>query len=82
MPNSGIDYVRAPLPTREVAHTRSRQAAERRNRFAAKHPAINFSSRLEDGRLVFEVSEPGRPAWATNDADAMMDDLEARYPNE
>lgn len=82
MPNSGIDYVREPLPTREVAHTRSRQATDRRERFAERHPDIKFSTRRDGGRLIFEVSEPGRPAWATNDADAMMDDLEARYPNE
>ena len=44
-----------------------------------------FAPRATGGwgaRLVFEVSEPDRAAWATCDADAMMDDLEARYPDE
>jgi hypothetical protein len=57
-------------------------ASGRKDAFAAKHPEIKFSARHEGGRLMHEVSEPGRATWATYDADKMMDDLEARYPGE
>jgi hypothetical protein len=85
MPNIGFSLIppwSSPLLTPEVARARSSLAAERRNRFAAKHPDIKFSQRREGVRLLFEVSEPDLAAWATHDAEAMMDDLEARYPYE
>lgn len=85
MPNSAFSPIPpwgSALLTPEAARTARRRAANRRERFAAKHPEIGFSARLEDGRLLFEVSEPGRAAWATSEADAMIDDLEARYPDE
>jgi hypothetical protein len=85
MPNAGFSPIPrwgSPLLTPEVARARSTLAAERRNRFAQKHPDIKFSQRRDGTRLLFEVSEPNRAAWATYDADAMMDDLEKRYPDD
>jgi hypothetical protein len=79
MTNSGIPA--GPLPSRRdgpVDGTPS--AAARRNNFAARHPEIPITTRRESGRILFEVSEPGRPAAAYDDPDAMMDDLESRYP--
>ncbi|MGH3250794.1 MAG: hypothetical protein ACRDOI_31950 [Trebonia sp.] len=56
-------------------------ALERRERFARKHPEVKITGRFEAGRRLFEVSEPGRPAAAYEDAGTMMDDLEKRYPD-
>jgi hypothetical protein len=70
-----------PLPARRdgtVSGTPS--AAARRSAFNSRHPEIAITARREGGRVVFEVSEPGRPAAAYDDADAMMNDLESRYP--
>lgn len=85
MPNSAFSPIPpwgSALLTPEAARTARRRAADRRERFAKRHPEIGFSARREGARLVFEVSEPDRAAWATCDADAMMDDLEARYSDE
>lgn len=79
-PGIGMPPWDSVLLTLEAARTSMRLATGRRERFAARHPEITFSSRRDGGRLLFEVSEPGQSAWATHDADAMMDDLEARYP--
>ncbi len=68
-----------PLDTPEVARARRLSALERRERFEREHPEVRFSARREGARLVIEVSEPGRPTAAYDDASAMMDDLEARY---
>jgi hypothetical protein len=80
MPNSGIEQAIAPLLTPEAARTAMRVAARRREQFAAKHPEVKFTARRDGSRLLFEVSEPTRASWATHDPVAMMDDLEARYP--
>jgi hypothetical protein len=53
---------------------------ERRERFAREHPEIQLTTRRDGSRLLFEVSEPDRAAAAYDDADTMMNDLEARYP--
>ena len=79
MANSGFSP--APLPSRHDDHTpRTPSAAARREAFARKHPEVPITARREGGRVVFEVSEPGRAAAAYDDATAMMDNLEARYP--
>jgi hypothetical protein len=77
---SGPGFAWRPLHTPEVDRARRVTALERRERFAARHPEITISTRRDGRRLLFEVSEPTRPAWATHDADAMLDDLEDRYP--
>lgn len=70
-----------PLPRRTEDHVpRTPSAAARRNRFARRHPEVPISVRREGTRLVFDVAEPGGETRAYHDADAMMDDLEARYP--
>lgn len=72
---------RPPLPMRKDDRAqRTPSAAERRERFTRKHPEIPITTRREGARLIFEVSEPNRPAAAYDDPDAMMDDLEKRYP--
>jgi hypothetical protein len=69
------------LPRRtEDRAPRTPSAAARRNRFARRHPEVPISVRREGTRLVFDVAEPGGETRAYQDADAMMDDLEARYP--
>jgi hypothetical protein len=79
MPNSGISVVTAPLLTPEAARTAVTLALQRRERFAARHPEIDIRAKRERGRLVFYVTEAGSAvAWL--DATAMLDDLEARYP--
>jgi hypothetical protein len=70
-----------PLPRRRDDHTpRAPSAVIRREEFARHHPEIPITARREGTRLVFEVSEPGKAAEPYADPDAMMDDLEARYP--
>jgi hypothetical protein len=70
-----------PLPARrDDAVERTPSAAARRDNFTARHPEIPITTRRESGRIIFEVSEPGRAAAAYDDACTMMDDLEARYP--
>jgi hypothetical protein len=70
-----------PLPARRDGIVqRTPSAAARRNAFAIRHPAIPITTRREGGRIVFQVREPGRPAADYDDADAMMDGLESRYP--
>lgn len=79
MANSGFSPV--PLPSRrDDLAPRTPSAAARRELFARKHPGILITARRDGGRIVFEVSEPGRAATAYDDAAAMMDDLEARHP--
>jgi hypothetical protein len=51
----------------------------RRERFEAAHPEVSINLRRVEGRLVFEVSEPGKAAAAWDDPAAMMDELELRY---
>ena len=51
----------------------------RRERFTRDHPEIPLSSHRVDGQLVFRVTEPDG-AREYDNAAAMMDDLEARYP--
>lgn len=70
-----------PLPTRRNDRApRTPSAAARREWFARKHPEIPITVRREGTRLAFDVCEPGKEAQVYYDADAMMDDLEARYP--
>jgi hypothetical protein len=79
MPNSGIEQATAPLLTPEAARTTMTLALKRRERLATGHPEIDIRARRERGRLVFYVTEAsGDVAWL--DATAMLDDLEARYP--
>jgi hypothetical protein len=69
------------LPRRKDDHTpRTPSAVVRRERFARHHPEIPITARREGTSLVFEVAEPGKEAELYNDPDAMMNDLEARYP--
>jgi hypothetical protein len=69
------------LPRREDdSAPRTPSAAARRERFARLHPEIPITTRRDDAGLVFDVTEPGRETRACRDANAMMDDLEARYP--
>lgn len=80
MSNSGAQWY-VPLETPEVSRARHTMSAlECRERFALSHPEIPIRTRREGGRLRFEVSAPDSAAVAYEDADAMMDDLEARYP--
>ena len=76
--NSGFSAGR--LPARKDAEPRTPSAALRREAFASKHPEVTITPRRQDGRLIFEVSAPGSAAAAYDDAHAMMNDLEARYP--
>jgi hypothetical protein len=70
-----------PLPRRKDDRTpRTPSAATRREAFARRHPEIPISVRREGTRLVFDVIEPGKPSAVYHNADAMMDDLEARHP--
>jgi hypothetical protein len=70
-----------PLPRRKDDRTpRTPSAATRREAFARKHPEILITVRREGTRLVFDVIEPGKQVEVYHDADAMMDDLEARHP--
>jgi hypothetical protein len=70
-----------PLPRRRDDHApRTPSAATRREAFARRHPDIPITTCREGTRLVFEVLEPGKREATYHDADAMMDDLEARYP--
>jgi hypothetical protein len=70
-----------PLPRRaDDRAPRTPSAAGRREEFARRHPEVPITVRREGTRLVFEASEPGKAAQAYRDPDAMMDDLEARYP--
>ena len=75
----------------EEDRVRRGTALDRREKFERRHPEIRITTRREGGRLVFEVSEPvpegpdgepvpGDPARAYDDADVMLNDLEARYP--
>jgi hypothetical protein len=81
MTNAGLGSSAPPLPSRKDDHEpRTPSAATRRERFAYDHPEIPITTRREGTRLVFDVAEPGRPVEAYSDADAMMDDLEARHP--
>jgi hypothetical protein len=80
MANSGFG-VKPPLPgRRDDRAPRTPSAAARRNSFARKHPEVLITIHREGTRLLFDVSEPGQPAKAYEDADAMMNDLEDRYP--
>jgi hypothetical protein len=77
--NSGLGG--PPLPRRKDDRAaRTPSAAARREAFARNHPEVSITVRREGTRLAFDVLEPGRQAEAYHDADAMMDDLEARYP--
>jgi hypothetical protein len=78
MSNSGI-AAETPLLTPEAARTASLLALQRRERFAARRPEIVIRAKRVDGRLVFDVTAADYAVtWL--DATAMMDDLEARYP--
>jgi hypothetical protein len=80
MTNSGFGGM-WPLPARgDDRAPQTPSAAGRRDKFARKHPEISITTRREGGRLLFEVNEPGSAAVAYEDANAMMNDLEARYP--
>lgn len=81
MSNSGFQVDLPPLPARSDGTVqRTPSAAARRNAFTARHPEIPITARRQAGRIIFEVAEPGRAPAAYDDAIAMMDDLEARYP--
>lgn len=70
-----------PLPRRtDDRAPRTPSAAARRDRFARVHPEIRITVRRESTGLVFPVAEPGKQVAVYHDADAMMDELEARYP--
>jgi hypothetical protein len=70
-----------PLPRRKDDRTpRTPSAAIRREAFARRHPEIPITVRREGTRLAFDVIEPGKQVEVYHDADAMMDDLEARHP--
>jgi hypothetical protein len=81
MSNSGISVVTAPLLTPEAVRATMTLTLQRRERFAARHPEIDIRAKREGGRLVFYVTE-ANSAVTWFDATAMMDDLEARYPDE
>lgn len=72
---------RPPLPRRKDDRApRTPSAVVRREEFARRHPEILVTARREGARLMFDVSGPDKRADVYQDADAMMDDLEARYP--
>jgi hypothetical protein len=77
--NSGLGGPSLPRRADDPA-PRTPSALDRRERFADRHPEIPITTRREGVGLVFEVTEPGKAAAVYHDADAMMDDLEARYP--
>jgi hypothetical protein len=80
MANTGFG-AKPPLPgRRDDRPPRTPSAAARRDSFARRHPEVLISIRREGARLLFDVSEPDQPAKAYEDADAMMNDLEDRYP--
>lgn len=87
---SGPGFAWRSLPSEEDRARRA-TALERREKFERRHPEIKIATRRDGGRLLFEVSEPvpegpdgepvpGDPARAYDNATAMMDDLERRYP--
>jgi len=78
MPNSGI-AAETPLLTPEAARAANLLALERRERFSARHPEIDIRAKRERGRLAFYVTEADTVVAWLHPA-AMMDDLEARYP--
>jgi hypothetical protein len=81
MANTGIGGGRPPLPRRkDDRKPRTPSAVTRRERFARNHPEVPITPRREGGRLVFDVSEPGKERDTYDDPDVMMNDLEARYP--
>jgi hypothetical protein len=78
--NSGFSAI-PPLPSRrEDRAPRTPSAAARRDRFSRRHPEVLITTRRVGARLVFDVSEPDKAATAYEDADAMMNDLEDKYP--
>lgn len=79
MPNSGFGG--APLPARNDDHTpRTPSALQRRETFARRHPEIDIRARRVNGQMRFFVRESNLdPPAEWVDANAMMDDLEARY---
>jgi hypothetical protein len=80
MANSGFSVI-PPLPSRRGDRApRTPSAAARRDRFTRRHPEVLITTRRAGTRLVFDVSEPDKAATAYDDADAMMNDLEAGYP--
>jgi hypothetical protein len=78
-PPNGFSVV-SPLPRRaddRAARTPSEWL--RRERFTRDHPEIPLSSCRVGAHLVFTAAEPDG-VREYDDASAMMDDLEARYP--
>jgi hypothetical protein len=70
-----------PLPRRKDDRApRTPSAVARREEFARRHPEILVTARREGARLMFDVLGPGKQVGVYQDADVMMDDLEARYP--
>jgi hypothetical protein len=70
------------LPRRQEDRAPSTPSpAARRDRFVRRHPEIPITVRREGTGLVFDVAEPGYRVEVYHDADAMMDELEARYPS-
>ena len=81
MPGFGNSGPGGLLPRRDDdSAPRTPSAAARREWFARRHPEIAVTVHREGADLVFDVTEPGKRPAAYHDADAMMDDLEARYP--
>lgn len=65
----------------EEEREQGRRAVERQEKFLLKHPEIDIKAE-RDHELVFRVIEPGREDAVWSDPNEMMDDLEARYPDE
>jgi hypothetical protein len=81
MANTGIGGGRPALPKRKDDRApRTPSAVVRREKFTRNHPKIAITTRRKGTRLVFEVAEPGSAPELYDDPDAMMNDLEARYP--
>lgn len=78
-PPNGFSVVPS-LPRRaDDRAARTPSAWLRRERFARDHPEIPLSSCRVGTHLVFRATEPDG-VREYDDAGAMMDDLEARYP--
>jgi hypothetical protein len=81
VPNSGIAASVKPWLISEAARSRNVLALEWRERFAKRHPEIGIRAERVRERMVFYVKGP-RDQICWFDAFAMMDDLEARYPDD
>jgi hypothetical protein len=64
-----------------MANTSQTPLLRRREAFEAAHPQIMIRRVGAGTSWRWELSEPGKAAQAWDDLGALLDELEARYPN-